>query len=622
MDAIFGERPISLRALKDFSSLDKETKNHLKNVYSALSLSTLLAAGGAGVHLFTNVLKGGFLSLFLSLGLLVALAMTSNEPKNQVMRLGLLSGFAFTTGLGLGPLMDRVIEIDPSIVPTAFFGTCIIFACFTLSALWAKERSYLYLGGILMSSLTMMCVLGLANIFFGSYLIYKIQLYGGLVLFSVFILYDTQLIIEKKKNGDNDFIWHSVDLFMDFINIFRRLMIILAENKPSRRIGVAIGEYVLDLSAIKHFFTGPHLSSNQSVFQQPSLNAFMNLGKESWTEARQTLQRILSADEGVLRDDAEMRKRCLFPQSSVQMHLPAEIGDYTDFYSSRDHATNVGTMFRGKENALMPNWLHLPVGYHGRASSVVISGTEVRRPWGQSRADETKPPVFQPCKIMDFELEMAFFVGKGNDLGHPIPASSAQNHIFGMVLMNDWSARDIQKWEYIPLGPFTAKNFATSISPWVVTMDALAPFATKGSKQDPEPLPYLKHDDPYLFDVNLEVGIQGTDMSAPSTVCKSNFKYMYWTAKQQLAHHTVTGCNVRPGDLLASGTISGPEPESYGSMLELSWRGSKTVDLGDGKTRKFIQDNDTIVMTGYAQGDGFRVGFGECTGKVLPALDA
>lgn len=390
-------------------------------------------------------------------------------------------------------------------------------------------------------------------------------------------------------------------------------------ENPSHRIGVAIGDYVLDLSVVKNLFTGPILSGNQAIFEQPTLNAFMGLGKAAWREARAVLQRILSAEEGILRDDENLVKRSLLPQSSVQMHLPARIGDYTDFYSSRDHATNIGTMFRGKENALMPNWLHLPVGYHGRASSVVISGTPVRRPWGQSRPEETKPPVFQPSKILDFELEMAFFVGSGNNLGEPVKASEAGDHIFGMVLMNDWSARDIQKWEYIPLGPFTAKSFATSISPWVVTMDALMPFATNGSPKDPVPLPYLQHVDPYFFDVHLDVGIQGDDMDTPVTVCKSNLKHMYWTAKQQLAQHTVTGCNLQPGDLLASGTISGPTPDSYGSLLELSWKGTKTIELGNGKTRKFLQDGDTVVMSGFAQAENYRVGFGTCTGKVLPA---
>jgi fumarylacetoacetase len=276
-------------------------------------------------------------------------------------------------------------------------------------------------------------------------------------------------------------------------------------------------------------------------------------------------------------------------------------------------------MFRGKENALMPNWLHLPVGYHGRSSSVVVSGTPVRRPCGQSRADDTKPPVFGPCKIMDFELEMAFFVGPPNKLGEPITAANAHDHIFGFTLMNDWSARDIQKWEYVPLGPFTAKNFATTISPWVVTVDALMPFALENVKQDPEPLPYLKHDDPFRFDVHLEVAIKAEDVKEPGVVCRSNLKHMYWTGKQQLAHHSVTGCNMQPGDLLGSGTISGPEEDSFGSMLELSWRGSKEVSIGNGNVRKFIKDGDDVIMTGYAQGDGYRVGFGECSGKVMPA---
>merc|ERR1719312_1826871 len=262
------------------------------------------------------------------------------------------------------------------------------------------------------------------------------------------------------------------------------------------------------------------------------------------------------------------------------MHLPADIGDYTDFYSSIDHATNVGTMFRGKENALMPNWKHLPVGYHGRASSVVVSGTPIRRPNGQTVAGDDVPPKFGPCRLMDFELETAFFTGPATKMGDPIPIEKAGDHIFGMVLMNDWSARDIQKWEYVPLGPFGAKNLGTTISPWVVTMEALMPFAFPNYVQDPTPFPYLQHNDAYTFDVALEVSIQPEGEANSSVVSRSNFKHMYWTMKQQLVHHTVTGCNMRPGDLLASGTISGPEPSSYGSMLELSWRGAKTVALG------------------------------------------
>jgi fumarylacetoacetase len=302
------------------------------------------------------------------------------------------------------------------------------------------------------------------------------------------------------------------------------------------------------------------------------------------------------------------------------MLLPVQIGNYTDFYSSREHATNVGSMFRGKENALMPNWLHLPVGYHGRASSIVISGTDLHRPMGQTKADEAAAPTFGPSKVVDFELEMGFFIGPGNTLGESIAASRAMNHIFGMVLVNDWSARDIQKWEYVPLGPFLAKNFGTSISPWVVTMDALDPFRVKGPDQrDPTPLPYLQVSQPSSYDITLEVTLQPKDSDRARRICSSNFKHLYWSIHQQLAHHTVNGCNLQPGDLLASGTISGPTQDSFGSLLELAWKGTKPIDIGDGQTRTSIQDFDRITMSGWCQGDGFRVGFGEVTGRILPA---
>ncbi|XP_051919939.1 fumarylacetoacetase isoform X1 [Hippocampus zosterae] len=391
-------------------------------------------------------------------------------------------------------------------------------------------------------------------------------------------------------------------------------------DNPKRRIGVAIGDQILDLSVILSLFQGPVMAKHQDVFQQPTLNAFMGLGYEAWKETRRTLQFLLSANESTLRDDCTLRSRAFVPQSAAKMHLPADIGDYTDFYSSRDHATNVGTMFRGKENALMPNWLRLPVGYHGRASSVVVSGTPIRRPVGQMRPDQTKPPVFGPSKQLDIELEMAFFVGGGNLLGEPIPIEKAHEHIFGMVLMNDWSARDIQAWEYVPLGPFLGKNFGTTISPWVVPMEALLPFAEPNPIQDPQPLPYLQHEDAYTFNINLFVSLKGQLMKESSNICSSNFKYMYWTMKQQLAHHTINGCNIRPGDLLASGTISGPDPKSFGSMLELSWRGSKSIDLCGGETRTFLQDGDEVTITGHCERDGYRVGFGSCTGVVLSAL--
>ncbi|XP_022410284.1 fumarylacetoacetase isoform X3 [Delphinapterus leucas] len=406
---------------------------------------------------------------------------------------------------------------------------------------------------------------------------------------------------------------------------------------PRPRIGVAIGDQILDLSVIKHLFTGPVLSQHQDVFDQPALNSFMGLGQAAWKEARGLLQNLLSASQARLRDDTELRKRAFTSQASATMHLPATIGDYTDFYSSRHHATNVGVMFRGTENPLMPNWLHLPVGYHGRASSIVVSGTPIRRPKGQMRPDDSKPPVYGACKLLDFELETAFFVGPGNKFGEPIPISKAHEHIFGMVLMNDWSARDIQKWEYVPLGPFLGKSFGTTISPWVVPMDALMPFAVPNQEQDPKPLPYLRHDQPYTFDINLSVTLKGEGMNQAATICRSNFKatkkeyggllegvswYMYWTVLQQLTHHSVNGCNLRPGDLLASGTISGPEPESFGCMLELSWRGTRAIELGNGQTRKFLLDGDEVIITGQCQGDGYRIGFGQCVGKVLPALSA
>ncbi|XP_069767833.1 fumarylacetoacetase isoform X3 [Narcine bancroftii] len=340
-------------------------------------------------------------------------------------------------------------------------------------------------------------------------------------------------------------------------------------DNPNHRIGVAIGEQILDLTVVKHLFTGPVLSRKQHVFTQPTLNSFMSLGREAWGEARAVIQRLLSASEPTLRDNKELRKKAFVSQDSATMHLPAEIGDYTDFYSSRQHATNVGIMFRGKDNALMPNWLHLPVGYNGRASSVVVSGTPIRRPMGQMKPDD---------------------------------------------------ARDIQKWEYVPLGPFLSKSFGTTISPWVVTMEALLPFVIANPVQDPKPFPYLCSDDPYMFDINLFVSIKGEEMAEKVTICRSNFKNMYWTMKQQLAHHTVNGCNVRPGDLLASGTISGPDPESFGSMLELSWKGTKPIDLGSGHKRTFLQDGDEVILTGFCQGDCYRIGFGECVGKVLLAI--
>lgn len=394
--------------------------------------------------------------------------------------------------------------------------------------------------------------------------------------------------------------------------VFRR------EGDRNEHVGVAIGNQVLDVTLLEQ---GGLLDAGTGsrLFADGSLNRFMSAGKSVWSAVRNRLQTLLSADEPELRDDSDLRRRVLVDQSSARMVLPAEIGDYTDFYSSREHATNVGTMFRGKENALMPNWLHLPVGYHGRASSIVPSGVPVRRPMGQLKPDDDAPPVHGASRLLDFELEMGFFVGPGNEQGSPIAAGEALDHIFGFVLVNDWSARDIQKWEYVPLGPFLGKSFATTISPWVVTTEALEPFRVQGPEQDPAPLDYLRTSGPLAYDIDLEVGIRGRNMTDYHTVCRSNFAFMYWNVAQQLAHHSVNGCNMRPGDLLASGTISGSEKSSYGSMLELSWRGTEPIDLPDGSTRKFLEDGDSVRMRGRAEGDGVSIGFGEAEGTILPA---
>ena len=381
------------------------------------------------------------------------------------------------------------------------------------------------------------------------------------------------------------------------------------------RAGVAIGDDVLDLAQLERYDL---LETN--FFNQPSLNAFMAAGRETWLAVRATLRHLLDAETPTLRDNAELRSKLFWRQAEVVMEMPAQIGDYTDFYSSREHATNVGIMFRGRENALMPNWLHLPVAYHGRASSIIPGGIDIHRPHGQTIRDGDAAPTFGPSRLMDFELEMGFFIGPGNDLGHPVPVQNAADHIFGLVLVNDWSARDIQKWEYQPLGPFLAKNLATSISPWVVTLDALEPFRRPSPPQDPAPLPYLRSVGDWAYDIHLEVHLQSEQMAAPHPICRSNFRYLYWNMCQQLAHHTITGCNLRPGDLLASGTISGPSPDSYGSMLELTWRGSQPLALPNGESRKFLQDGDRVTLTGWAQGDGYRVGFGEVSARLLPPL--
>lgn len=379
-----------------------------------------------------------------------------------------------------------------------------------------------------------------------------------------------------------------------------------------------IGNHVIDLEALSDADLLNDLGIDNAVFNAPTLNPLMKHGKAGIRQLRQRIMELFRSDNGFLHERTTLVEKVVLPKDQVSMHLPVQVGDYTDFYSSREHATNVGTMFRGAENALMPNWLHLPVGYHGRASSIVVSGTAIQRPMGQMRPNPEEPPVFGPSKQLDIELETAFITFEGRPLGERIDVDEAEDFIFGMVLFNDWSARDIQAWEYVPLGPFLGKSFGSSMSPWIVTMDALEPFRTKGPAQDPTPLPYLRHSGEHSFDITLEAALIPNN-AEETVICRTNFKHLYWSMAQQLAHHTVNGCNVRAGDVMASGTISGPTPESFGSLLELSWRGTKPLTLKDGSERKFLEDGDTVVIRGHCERDGLRIGFGEVRGEILPA---
>ncbi|NNE03334.1 MAG: fumarylacetoacetase [Eudoraea sp.] len=384
-------------------------------------------------------------------------------------------------------------------------------------------------------------------------------------------------------------------------------------------IGTRIGDYAIDLGALHQlgYFEGIPLTDD--IFLQDTLNDFISDGKKTWRLVRSRISELFSSTNTTLKNHKDHQTVILFTMDEIEMKLPVQIGDYTDFYSSKEHATNVGKMFRDPENALLPNWLHIPVGYHGRSSTIIPGGMPIRRPNGQTLPKGSDTPVFGPSKLLDFELEMAFITTDANAIGEPIAISEAENYIFGLVLFNDWSARDLQKWEYVPLGPFLGKNFASSISPWIVTLDALEPFRVASPAQDPEPLPYLKQTGDQSFDIQLEVAIT-PENEAETTVTRSNFKYMYWTMAQQLAHHSVNGCKVVSGDMMGSGTISGPTPDSYGSMLELSWQGTKPVPLANSITRKFIEDNDTVTLRGFSEKDGVRIGFGEIATKVLPAL--
>ncbi|MFM0241542.1 fumarylacetoacetase [Paraburkholderia phytofirmans] len=417
--------------------------------------------------------------------------------------------------------------------------------------------------------------------------------------------------VESANDSTNDFSIQNLPfgVFSDHLN-------------ATRRVGVAIGDGIVDLAALESagLLSVPSSAAGNSVFVRDALNDFIALGRDAWRGVRIQLSKLLSRDNATLRDDAELRGRALIRQADAQLHLPVQIPGYTDFYSSKEHATNVGSMFRDPKNALLPNWSEMPIGYNGRASSVVVSGTPVRRPNGQLKLPDQDRPVFGACRKLDIELETGFVIGSGNALGEPVACADAEAHIFGMVLLNDWSARDIQQWEYVPLGPFNSKGFATTISPWIVTLDALEPFRVAQPSQEPQPLAYLRHEGEHAFDITLEVRLRPQQAKEASTISRTNFKHMYWTMAQQFAHHTVSGCNTRVGDLMGSGTISGPTEDSFGSLLEMTWNGKKPLNLQEGGTRSFIEDGDELTLAGWCQGDGYRVGFGACVGEILPAL--
>lgn len=388
---------------------------------------------------------------------------------------------------------------------------------------------------------------------------------------------------------------------------------IFSTDTLSKRVGVAIGSQIVDLAALVDIKL---ISISKETLLNDSLNSFISLGKKITNQVRLDLADLLDSSNTTSQTNVQA---CLVSISESTMHLPVQVGDYTDFFSSRDHATNTGKMFRDPANALLPNWLHIPVGYHGRASSIVVSGTNYHRPKGQTKPVETEPPIYGASKRLDFELEVAFIIGKETELGQSITTKNAEDHIFGLTLFNDLSARDIQNWEYVPLGPFLGKNFCSVISPWIVTLEALEAFKVAGEVQDPKVLPYLEYEGNKNYDIKLEVGLT-PENGQENIISKSNFKYMYWNMCQQLAHHTVNGCNVRVGDMMASGTISGPEEHEFGSMLELAWKGTKPIQMNDGSTRVFMNDNDTCTIRGFAEKDGVKIGFGECVTKLLPAI--
>lgn len=393
---------------------------------------------------------------------------------------------------------------------------------------------------------------------------------------------------------------------------------IIGNHILSKRVSVRIGDYALDLKVLAEMGFLKETGFDSSDFDTPFLNPMMKKGKLAVRGLRNRISELLLDSSTSLQNNPSQIKQVLHLISAVEVSMPVEIGDYTDFYSSREHATNVGMMFRDPANALLPNWLWIPVAYHGRASSIVLSGQDIHRPKGQIKPSADEDPIFTPSRQVDFELEMAFITFDGKPLGDSISTEEADSYIFGLCLFNDWSARDIQAWEYVSLGPFLGKNFASSISAWIVTLDALEPFSVESPDQNPKVLPYLKFDGKKAYDIQLQVGIL-TNNKEETVVCNSNFKYMYWNMAQQLAHHTSNGCNIRCGDLLGSGTISGKSEDSFGSMLELTWRGTKPLKVKDGSERKFINDGDSVIMRGHSELNGVRIGFGELSSKLLPA---
>lgn len=385
---------------------------------------------------------------------------------------------------------------------------------------------------------------------------------------------------------------------------------------PSKRVGVAIGDQILDLSTLEK---AGLLPVPTGTFTQSHLNTFMALGADVWKQTRATISTLLSKNNAQLKDNKILTETALVTMAAADLHLPFQVSGYTDFYASREHATNVGTMFRDPENALMPNWLHIPIGYNGRASTVVVSGTEIRRPLGQIKKPDDPNPIFSPSRKLDIELEVAAIVGTPNHMGSPVTVEQANEMIFGYVLLNDWSARDIQVWEYQPLGPFQSKAFASTISPWVVTRDAMEPFRTQGPIQEPKPLAYLQQNDAYNYNISLEISLRPEHSKNETTISRANFKNMYWSSIQQLTHHAVSGCAMQTGDMLGSGTVSGSEKGSFGSLLELTWNGQTPIVLDNNETRTFLEDGDTVALTGWCQADDYRIGFGRAVGKILPS---